>query len=274
MATLTLARLITIEDAMAAVMLSAKGASTNGLGDNDTQEPSDDIGARGRAGDLNIVLAGYAEDDYFSLMNTLRTEIASMGYQTWTAARMRQTYVALNALCVAKGLTGVTSLSGFHSYYNYGGGVVDGAAWTGLCCPDFGRGVYYHINGSYMEARNVYSPAVASMGSRIVGSAFVAGTVIDDTKYAGAARLQCAIATRTGTGLVTVIGNGRDAEGVAVTGHSWSVEMSGDGPTTMTPGVTGDICTEVTGITIGAGISAGTVTISAAIPSGRTNPPT
>lgn len=269
MAVLTVAKYLAITDALAAIALAAKGASTAGIGDNDVEEPDSDVGARGRAGDLNLVLASYAEDDYFSLMAALRTAEATMGYQTWVASKLATTRTALNAMCVAAGLTGVASETAFATYYNYG----EGGAWTCLTAPDYGRGVYKFITGANMEARNVYSPAITDMAHKVYNVAMVAGTAVDTTKYAGAAVAKVTGSGISGSGLVVVTGNGRDANGVAVTGRTWTATVSGNSAYTLTPATTGDILTQVTAMSNDAGITAGTMTVGCFIPAGRSNPP-
>jgi len=270
MAVLTAARYIVITDALAAVMISAKGASGNGLGNNDTEEPSDDIGARGRSGDLNATIMGYTEDDYLPLAGVIKTAQNRMGYQTWTQLNLSKILQSVDALCVASGASGVTSETGFAAYYNFGGG----GPWTCLVAPEYGRGVYYHVNGSYMNAKNVYSPAIATMGSRAYNATFSGGTDVEVAKYAGAAVLKATGSGIAGSGMVTVTGDGRDSTGTSFTGHSWTVEVTGNAAFTLTPSIAGDICTSVTGITIAAGITAGTVTVGAFVPTGRTGPPT
>jgi len=259
---------------MTAIMLAAKGSATLGTGDNTVEEASADVGARKRLHDLFLVVNAYDEDDYVGMTSGIRESIEKAGYQDWVSRVLDPCQSALDDLCAAAGLTGVSNATSFASSSNYGANADTLAAyWTSLVAPDYGRGVYYELNGSYLEARNVYSPVVASMATRAFGAAFTDGTAIDSAKYAGAAILNCTVAALTGSGTVLVTGNGRDSNGVAVTGRTWSANITTGAVTALTPANAGDICYDVTNITLPAGITAGTATISAAIPAGRANPP-
>ncbi len=165
-------------------------------------------------------------------------------------------------------IASIKDAKSFAQYFQYG----VGGPWGHFWAPDFAL-AFQDVFGAYPGAKLVYSPAVADMGHKASGGAFVAGTDVDTSLYAGAAIPKLLAAGLTGTGMATVVGNGYSSDGLPQQGRSWSVNVTGNGTFTLVPGVAGDILTKVTAINVPAGITAGTLTVQADIPAGRSNPP-
>lgn len=162
----------------------------------------------------------------------------------------------------------ITDLKSWLQYHNYG----DGGPWAALMAPLFAE-LYLRATGAPLGAKNTYSPAISDMGSREVGQAFEAGDSVVTASYAGVARPRLTSTGVTGSGMVTVIGDGYDESGLPVSGRAWQVNVSSNTTADLTPVVAGDILHEVTGITYGAGLSAGVFQVIGAVPNGRTSPP-
>lgn len=191
----------------------------------------------------------------------------------------------------------VVSLDTLLTYLN-----TDGGTWTALQDAFF-RDIYFQATGRYPTNCNLYQEIlqgtytdgldhlytngmgkclVTGAGTRTFTKAVVEGVLvdggsafgsIDSTKYAGGFP-QLRVSGLTGTGDVTVTGIGFDpATGAVTTSKTWITNVTGNGVTALTPGLgtapTGSLIIKVTDITIAAGISAGTIYMEAARPSGR-----
>lgn len=272
MSALTYAQFVSETDAIAAAYLRALGSGTSGLGTLASQTVGD-VGARGRIGTQLTAAMALADEDRAAYIDAVDAAADLLAVENAVKPGFKALLDALDALIIGARIVGVTTISGFANYYCIGAG----GPYLALLCPDF-RTVYNLVRGSYPLNTNCYSPAVTSMASRSkassVAAAFVAGTDVDASLYAGAARLQAVITSFAGAaGVLQVIGNGRTAAGVAVTGRVWSANVTANGTVTLLPAVAGDICYKVTDIQWPASITDGAATIAAAIPAGRANPP-
>ena len=182
--------------------------------------------------------------------------------------KMRGILTAMDAKCKAVGLTGVSDLETYCDYYNKG----TGGPYTCLLPPAF-YDLFMAVKKVAPSPWNLYAAAASAIGAKTVGSGFVDGSSVDNTKYAGFARVQAVGSGITGSGLVTLTGVARDASGAVQTNRTWTVTVTGNATFDLVPTIAGDICLDATNLTIAADISAGTVTINGLIPVGRTNPP-
>lgn len=227
-----------------------------------------------------VVDARNAFADYQGIMDAQRAaELLHVPLDRAAALGYGRLFAGHDTDCLAQGISGATTLKTYLQYQNYGAGVVAGAAWQYLVAPSTAL-LWAAAAGVSSIAKLTFAPAIADMGSRAVAGAFTPGAdsgtdfvdgSIVTSKYAGAVVLNLTSATITGSGTVIVTGNGYGADGTLFSGHTWSVAVSGNTTAALVPSVTGDICYKVTGITIPAGITAGTLTTKCAAP--RTNPP-
>lgn len=183
---------------------------------------------------------------------------------------LRDMLVGINTDCAKFGvdndLSSIKDAKTFAQYHQYGAG----GPWGCFLLPNSAV-AYAAIMGkgaasAWPGAKLVSSPVNANLGSRIEGSAFVAGDDIDTDLYAGAAILNLTSASITGSGVVTVIGDGYDADGVFRQDLSWNLAVSGNTTAAMTPNVAGSLLRKCTDIIIPAGITDGTFTVKAAAP--------
>jgi hypothetical protein len=177
---------------------------------------------------------------------------------------------ALAQLCSKAGLTGVTDLDSFCTYYNSGAG----GPFTCLMAPDF-QALWCELkNGTYLSAKNVYAPPVGSLGSvNAATDVFTDGNTIDSVHFGGFTRLNIATTGFTGaSGVVSIAVSGLKADGTAGT-DTWTGTVAANGDVVVTAGSVVKIVQDVTGIVAHSNITAGTLTVTGLIPSGRTNPP-
>jgi hypothetical protein len=272
----TTANYKTFTDALAAAMLLALGDSGGGLGDNDVAA-ADDTGFRGRLGDLVGTINALEDDQFAELVVGLRADIAKSGYQSHMPKALASSFSKLTTLCDDSGIDGVGGIDTFATYYNTG----DGGPWNALLSPHF-RTLMYLVLGAYPSAHNVYAPT-ATLATRAIASsalgALTDGAAIDETKYAGAARLQAVITnlafasgvTETG---ITVTGRVRKEDGTFADGRTFTGDITANATIYLTPTVTGDLMLDITDVQFDGGVTAITAQLNAAPPSGRTHPPT
>lgn len=267
MAVMTLAQLIAQADLMAAQYVDLR----DDLGDEAIEEPSDDTGTRGMIGDQHTTAKAYSGDDWDAFLVACKADANAATVQEVGPDIFGERMDALQDLAADAGLSGVTTLTSFLTYYNQGAGAVGiGDYYTGLMAPAFARGVYNLTEGANLDAENVYSPVIASLATKVVGGAFTHVADVDTAKYAGAARAMLTVSGRSGTGTAIVTGTARTADGSLVAGRTWTCEITDSNATLLVPQNAGDLLCIVSAISLDAGISAGTATVSCAVPSGRT----
>ena len=163
---------------------------------------------------------------------------------------------ALAAMCKASG-NSVSNIDTFCTYWN---AVHSGAGNQAPLPPDF-RTLHYDVFGVYPSAGNVYSPAITTVATKIVGSTFTAGTAVDTTKYAGGVP-HLVVTNLTGSDVVTATGTNQ----YAVTGHTWTVTPTMNGEYSLLPGTTGDLLVSVQSIGVGGSLTVGTLVVKIVVP--------
>jgi hypothetical protein len=129
------------------------------------------------------------------------------------------------------------------------------------------------ISGFGLSAANVYAPPSVSLGSFTVGGALTGVVAIDASAYAGAGTLKGTVTGFSGTSVTaTITAQARTLTGVVATGRTFTATIAANGVVTFVPGVSGDLCLKVTGVSLPAGMTAGTLALSSAVPSGRAYP--
>ena len=121
----------------------------------------------------------------------------------------------------------------------------------------------------YEVLQAVYANALAKLV--VAGTAFTAGVVVDQTKYAGGTP-QINVTAITGSGLVTVTGTAfNPATQQTVAGVTWTATASSTSVIALTPGTapSNSLIGAVSAISVAAGITAGTIYVEAARPTGR-----
>ena len=221
------------------------------------------VGATAGLGDYNLV----------NMIGPVTHQIQQLAAVTKQVAALYQGHMlALNSLAVNTGLAGVTNLDTLAGYYNIGAG----GPFALLFPPDFAL-MYYAVYGVWPTPTNVFSPVIANMAQLAVTGAgtgnFTAGCSVDTVKFAGCPNLDIIVTGLAGNGLVTLTVSGYNSSGTLVTGNtSWTITINANGTFALTPAGVVKTITAVTGISIAAGITAGTLVISGKLPTSRTNP--
>lgn len=193
---------------------------------------------------------------------------------------LTQPFADLDKLCRAAGLTGVTDLNSFLTYYNTG----SGGPWACLVAPDF-RVVYDAVKKSNLAVQNAYYEVLngASFDGNtftnalrklvVSGAVQTAGFSIDSTQYAGGFGQVTTSGFTGSSDTVSVAGTWRKVDGTTATGNA-TATVAGNGTVVLTPPFTNALLLSVSSISVGAGITGGTIYAEAKRPAGRTNPPT
>lgn len=182
---------------------------------------------------------------------------------------------ALSNLCAQAGISGVTDLNSFATYYN----ITHTTKWQCLFAPDFRELYGLWRNGTYPSPHNVYfevlQGATFTNGLRrlIVGTGETAGYAIDESAYAGG-YAQVKWSGASGSGTVSVQGLWRKTDGTTAVGTGTASVSGASGTASVTPPFTGALILTCTSLTVTSGITAGTFYAEAVRPSGRSNPPT
>lgn len=254
-------------DKLTAGYLAAVGTSGSGFGLGDrTLSDGAAFGADKKARDLvAAVIATGDADTIEALLKPSRATGKAASAQAWASNGANQFLSALEALCGAAGLVGVTNINSFATYYNTGAGGPSAA----LLPPDFATIFPLVFPGGTLSPANLYSPPITNIAQKTVGGGVVAGTAIN-AAYGGAGKPTLVVTGFTGAAdTVTVTG----ANQAGQAGRTWTASVTGNGTVTLVPTVATDLLATVTGITIGALITAGTVVVGAAAPAGRAYPP-
>lgn len=275
---LTAAQFVTITDKYARIHQALRGSLglNAGTGQGKVLAPNiaDDWGASKAYRELETIILATADSDLIlNLLPGISTatigDVARMNdaiAYSFLWPRLRD----LDARCAAAGLTGVTDIRSFATYYN----TSVGGPYNALVCSQFSDLYFLCFSGALIGASNIYALAISDMGQKTVAGAFMAGTAVNSSNFAGAARSQITTTGITGTGVVTVTGSARTSAGVVTAGRTFdSANVTGNGTFLLTPTVAGDILVSVSDITIPGGISAGTVVVNGLLPAGRVNPP-
>ncbi len=172
----------------------------------------------------------------------------------------------------AGGLANVKDIDTFATYYNIGAG----GPFTALLAPDFST-IHNTLYGVNPTAKNVYSPAIATMATQVVGSAFAPGTSVNTTLYAGFTKLNLIISSfsTSTTGSVSIAVSGWNAAGNTATDTFTVTGVNANGTFAVPFGTTVKCVTSVTAITPpGSFVTGVSCVVAGVVPTGRTNPPT
>jgi hypothetical protein len=284
---LSSANFVSYTDKLAAAMLTcvpqlgvATGSTTPGFGDSGiVKGNASDYGMLRKLRDLeDLLLTGSPADSNTvnAMLSSIRNAPNVVPLQKQLPATLGGILSALSNACNAAGLTGVTNINTFASYYNTGAG----APWNALVCPDFNTLFYYCNNNTNLTNTNVYFEVLQGatytngLAKLVVsGAVFTDGVAINNTKYAGGFG-QVTVSGFAGTSdTVTVTGSWRKTDGTTATGNG-TATVAGNGTVTLTPPFANALLLDVTAITAGANITAGTIYAEAKRPTGRTYPPT
>lgn len=231
-------------------------------------------------------------------VDTLKTAILAMTDLDPVAAIIDQAVAlepATDAYLVAAGLTGpiiaalsshvssyglasVLNLEQYLKYLNVGAG----GTWNALQAP-FWRDLFYRFSGgTYPEEYNVYFEVLqgatytnALMKFVVTGAGAgtpTDGVAVDSTKYCGGFA-KANVSGLAGSGTLTVTGTAYDPVTMAIsTSKTWTANITGNGVTALVVGSApaNSLIVDVTGVSIAAGITAGTIYIEAHRPTGRT----
>jgi len=282
-----------VTDKLARMFIALKGSVTApgfGYGDPTIPLVTNDWGYSKAAREMEIIFLGNGSSEYgmgdidvvSTAVSAIRASRANGDFRATTRSEFSEWFRALDAACRTQGFASIIDARTYLEYYNFGAG----GAYTALVAPDFAD-MWLIRQGFALDPRNVYSAAVTSMGT-LTGAfpgVFATGTAIDPTTRAGVLAPQVsANAGYTATGgysganaTVLVTGTGRTPAGVDISGRTWNAVITAAGVATyalvpVAPTVAGTVLLSVTAISHPS-ISAGALTVSAIIPTGRTNPP-
>jgi len=196
---------------------------------------------------------------------------------------------AITIIVQRGGISGVSSIDAYLEYLNTG----TGTKWQALQPPNW-RDVYYAWKSEYPTVHNVYYEVlqgatyvnglgkfeVSGAGAGVYTDQANAGDLvtedgstgsIDTSKYCGGFP-QVRVSGLTGTGTVTVTGIGFDpATEAKTTSKTWTAAVTGNGVTACVVGTApvDSLIVNCTNVSVAAGISAGTIYVEAARPTGR-----
>jgi hypothetical protein len=267
---LTASQLTTLTDYDGQTYVKALGNASSdiGLGDSSQAIGSDWGVSKNVRNQIASALAFQSVDflSYISALNSTATRIDAASY---VAGVLQPEYNALVSLCASSGISGVSSLDTYCSYYNTGAG----GPWSALLSPDF-RTLYGILNvGSYPSPWNVYFEVLQGttytngLRKLVVGGSQTAGQDIDPNKYAGGFG-QVKWTGVTGSGSASVTGTWRKTDGSTQTGDGAAAIAGASGTAVLTPPFPNALLLSVTNISV-TGLSAGTIYVEAKRPTGR-----
>lgn len=283
MGAITSSQLIEFTDKIVAGFLLQKGASDanstsvgiSGCGSGDASvSVGSDWGASKSVRQLldNVVIPWADADVLIALLPSVKDLQTRASWQYAGRFLYQPVLQALNMVAAQSGLSGVSNIDTFATYYNTG----PGGPFNALLNPFF-RELHYICLGNYPLPKNLYAPQITNMGQRTISGgtpgSFTAGSTVDTSKYAGVARIQAVVSGWSGSsGTLSVPVSGFDASGAP--GMDWYTgTISGNGTVVLTPGSTVKVITSVDGVTFPGGMVNGTVVIGGIQPAGRSNPP-
>lgn len=245
------------------ILSGATSSTTPGFGDSSIAiGGGTDYGRQLKLRDIQTLILGggsTADPDRVNrLFTAIQATIQQNNMQKQEPILLQQLFQALAADISAAGIS-VTTIDGFLSYYNTGGG----GNWQALASPDF-RTLHNLMLGQYPNALNVYAPPLISTpGLGSYSGSFTAGAAADTTKYAGFTQLYLVVTSgfTGGPGSIVLSGNGFTANGTAnaptpftgtYSAHQLTYTVSGASLATgvykLTPANNADIFTSITGV--------------------------
>jgi hypothetical protein len=231
-------------------------------------------GASAKAQDMmDILLNCNNYDELDALLRPTKSLLDASIFSNFVSGTVPVFLSALSNLCGRSGLSGVSDLNSFATYYN----LQHTTKWQCLFNPVF-RAVYaLWRGGTYPSAHNVYFEVLQgtdypnALRKLVVGTGQTAGYTIDDTMYAGGFAYVTWSGV-SGSGTVTVTGTWRKTDGTTATGNGTANVSGASGSATITPPFSNALILSCSNISV-SGITAGTLYVEARRPSGRTNPP-
>lgn len=220
------------------------------------------------------------------LVTIANTDLLGDALNACNQARDKMTTSNIAKLCIGPALNAINahiqrrsnatigkSLEAFMTYYN----CTDATKWACLA-PSQWRDLYYAWKGVYPSVNNVYfeilQGSTYANGLRklvVSGATQTAGATIDSTKYCGGFP-QIVVSGITGSGVVTVTGTQYNpATKTTTAGKTWTVTASANTTYALAEGTADadSLIVAVSNIAVAAGITAGTIYVEAARPSGR-----
>lgn len=280
MANLSAANLVAFTDKLTAEWLAAIGtdATTYGLGTTSASSR-----AYKKAQDYIALIMATSDGDYGQYLAAgANVRPASIDAINSYGPFLVGALADLDKFAKAAGLTGVTDLATFATYYNFGSGGNN----TCLLAPDFAT-AYYAAKKSYPAATVCYFEILqgatytnalakwvisgAGTGALTVGTGIVYNSTTAANFAGGLGQVKSS--GISGSGVVTVTGLWRAADGT-VSSAAGTATVSSDTTTVLTPPSSNALLLTVTAISCAAGLTAGTIYAEAKRPTARTNPPT
>ena len=274
MAALTAPGFLALTDKLAAAYLALLGsmATGNGLGTGDPNIANDWGYSSKIRSYQTLILAAQDPDQSTSLLPNVTRAVAQAPVSALASALLYPLMSDLARFCAKAKLPAVLDMATFAQYYN----TSVGGAYNALVAPEFAALYAILYPGVAFPASGVYSPAVANLAQRSVGGAFLAGSVIDPAKYAGAATLTATVSASTFTspGAITLTGTARASDGSIQTARTFTTgTVSGNGTVPLAASVAGDLLLSASSLTLPSGMTAGTIIVSGGVPAGRVSPP-
>lgn len=290
MSVISVANLNLALDHLLRIYVRALGTSGSGYG------AGDDAGTFGASASalaaLSVIVgAGDADvqNDVLRSFSRMSDAKGVSDYAYWLTKRCKDALDVHIRNRGGLGSSGVTNLHSYLEYLNYGTGtkwqaLQDGRAFRGwyhalVGSPPSVRTCYFEVlQGALDVASHLYSVGLGRFVATGAGTGnFTAATLegdlanngsgdgmIDTSKYVPAIP-HIVVSGLTGSGVVTVTGNGYLPDGTTETGKTWTATASANTTYALSVGTAAAASRiyEVTSIGIAAGISAGTIYVQA-----------
>jgi len=222
---------------------------------------------------MDILLNCLNYDELDALLRPTKSLLDASMFTNFVSGTVPVFLSALSNLCGRSGLSGVSDLNTYATYYN----LQHSTKWQCLFNPVF-RSVYaLWRGGTYPSPHNVYFEVLQgtnypnALRRLVVGTGQTAGYTIDETMYAGGfAHLTWSGVS--GSGTATVTGTWRKTDGTTATGNGTANVSGASGSASITPPFSNALILSCTNITV-TGITAGTLYVEARVPPSRSNPP-
>lgn len=277
MSILSAANLNTVIDNLSLGYAKALGTSGSGYG---IGEPGGTYGTADAVGDAITALVATADADAIGdLLSGLSGMKSALSTLALYGAAFRPMLSRISAHARSRGGGLYTDLDSWLTYLNTGTGtkwqaLQEGVAFRAIYNQAKGGSNYPAVCNCYFEVLQGSTYTNALRKSVVTGSGTdteTAGQSIDSTKYCGGFP-QLRVSGLTGTGTITIAGTEYNpATKVATAGKTWTAAVSGNGVVALVVGTAAadSLIIACSAVTIPAGISAGTVYVEAARPSGR-----
>jgi hypothetical protein len=272
MSAITAANVATCLDKLCRGYSSLVGTSASDMG---IGESGATYGAYDALDDIrDLVVAAADNDQIGDMLTNMNANLVK-----FTASKIAGTYIGSTVKTISShvsrrsGIAAITGLEAFLTYYN----CTDATKWQCLA-PTQWYDLYYAIYGVRPAINNVYFEVLQGStyanGLRklvVATTTQTAGATVDSAKYCGGFP-QIKVSGITGSGVVTVTGTEYNpATKTTTAGVTWTVTASADTTYALAVGTAAadSLIVAVSNIAVAAGITAGTIYVEAARPSGR-----